>query len=306
VSFEDIAKIALDSVNDAVLAVNASGFIVYINAVAETLTGCPNGRALSRPVDEVLRIVDEETRCRAPSPTAQAISEGRVVPPGLGRILLLANGGALAIEDSAVPVRNQRAQVVGAVLVFHDARFSRRMVERIDYQAKHDSLTGLANRMLLTDRLNRAVSMAARHHRRIALLFLDIDNFKAVNDHYGHSTGDEMLRNISTAILTCVRATDTVARLGGDEFVILLTEIEQTEDAAQVAENLLHCYPGREMDGEYSRDLTLSIGVSTFPENGPSAVDLMQCADAAMYRAKALGRNNFQFFEKSANREVSS
>jgi diguanylate cyclase (GGDEF)-like protein/PAS domain S-box-containing protein len=302
VSFADIARIALATINDAVLAVDEDGRIIYFNAVAAALTGCSRDRALARPVEEVFRIIDLETRRPTASPAARAISDGTAVSLELGSSLLLEDGSDLSIEYSAVPIRNRSKQIVGALIVFHDARVSRAMADKIDYLANHDCLTGLPNRLLFTDRLNRAVSMAGRHQRRVALLFIDLDHFKEVNDRYGHAAGDELLRNVSTAILSCVRATDTVARLGGDEFVILLTEVEQTGDAAQIANKVLSCCPEQEKSRRLEHEITLSIGISTYPEDGLSAADLMQCADAAMYQAKALGRNNFRFFDESAKR----
>lgn len=294
-SFGDMAQITLNSIGDAVLVVNPQGEVIYLNTVAEKLTGWSSKAALGHPVEDVFRIVDGTTRERAVSPSRRAISEGRIVELELGSVLIRKDGTDLAIEDSAAPILNRSGAIVGAVIVFHDARESRTVTARMSHQAHHDSLTGLPNRLLLMERLNQAIGMAGRHHKQIALLFLDLDHFKEINDAYGHAVGDHLLRDIAGDIVSCVRGTDTVSRLGGDEFVILLTQVEAMRDAAQVAEKLLAKFARPRVIDGHSLKVTLSIGISSYPENGLDAGALMQNADSAMYVTKSQGRNNFQF-----------
>ncbi|HXE38027.1 MAG TPA: EAL domain-containing protein, partial [Azonexus sp.] len=192
-------------------------------------------------------------------------------------------------------------RVTGAVIVFHDVSESRAMAQKMSHLAQHDFLTGLPNRLLLTERFSRAIGQAQRHHKQVALLFLDLDYFKNINDSLGHEIGDRLLQSIAERLVGCVRTTDTVCRQGGDEFVILLSEIEHQQDAAQVADKLLTALllPHR-IDG-HELHITLSIGISIYPDDGTSADAVMQNADTAMYYAKAQGRNNYQFFTADMN-----
>lgn len=297
-SFEAMAQITLDAIGDAVLVVDSKGTLIYLNKVAETLTGWLRKEAIGRPVEQVFFIFDGITRERAKSPAQRAINEGRTVELALGSVLIRRDGSDMAIEDSAAPIRNHLGEIAGAVIVFHDARQSGAVMQEMSHNAQHDFLTGLPNRMLLTERLTQAIGMADRHRKQLALLFLDLDFFKQINDSYGHSVGDHLLQEVAAEIATCVRATDTVSRHGGDEFVILLTEIAERQDAIQVAEKLLARFAApRTIDGHELR-IHLSIGISVYPENGLDAETLMHNADTAMYNTKGNGRNSYQFFRQ--------
>ncbi|WP_162883956.1 diguanylate cyclase domain-containing protein [Chromatocurvus halotolerans] len=293
-SFGDMAQITLNAIGDAVLVADPGGKVIYMNRVAETLTGWKSAEALGKCVEDVFYIVDGNTRERMISPSKRAMHQDRIVELELGSILIRHDGTDLAIEDSAAPILNRLGQIVGAVIVFHDARESRTVTEMMSHHAQHDILTDLPNRLLLMERLTQAIGMASRSHKPIALLFLDLDHFKDINDTFGHAIGDHLLRDVAADIVSCVRATDTVSRLGGDEFVILLTQIEESRDADHVAKKLLERVArSRVVDGHRLR-VTLSIGISHYPENGLDAGALMENADAAMYCSKSEGRNKFQ------------
>ncbi|SDU22839.1 GGDEF domain-containing protein [Halopseudomonas salegens] len=293
VSFEDMAQITLDSIGDAVLVVDPQGTVIYLNKVAELLTGWSGEQALGRSVDEVFCIVDGVTRQRVTSPSQRAISEGRIVALALGSMLIRRDGTDMAIEDSAAPIHNRHGRMTGAVIVFHDARLSGSVVQEMSHLAQHDGLTGLPNRMLLVERLTQAIGIAKRHGKQVALMFLDLDHFKPINDSFGHAVGDHLLRDLAADMIGCVRATDTVSRHGGDEFVILLSEIEDRQDAALIAEKLLAKFAvPRVIDG-HALQITLSIGISVFPDDGADADSLMLKADQAMYCAKNMGRNTY-------------
>ncbi|MFN2328549.1 MAG: diguanylate cyclase domain-containing protein [Chromatocurvus sp.] len=292
-SFGDMAQITLNAIGDAVLVADPAGRVIYMNKVAETLTGWSSAESLGKPVEDIFFIVDASTRERMVSPSKRAMSQDRIVELELGSILIRHDGTDLAIEDSAAPILNRLGEIVGAVIVFHDARESRTVTEMMSHHAQHDILTDLPNRLLLLERLTQAIGMASRNHKQIALLFLDLDRFKDVNDSFGHAVGDQLLRDIAADILSCVRTTDTVSRLGGDEFVILLTQIEKLHDAAQVAEKLLEKVARPRVVDGHRLHITLSIGISAYPENGLDAATLMDHADGAMYRSKAAGRNKF-------------
>lgn len=298
VSFNDMAQITLDAIGDAVLVVDPTGNVIYLNKVAETLTGWSSEAALGRAVDEVFFVIDGATRERAISPAQRAITEGRVVELALGSVLVRRDGTDMAIEDSAAPIHNRQGRMVGAVIVFHDARQSGVVMQEMSHLAQHDFLTGLPNRALLVERLTHAIGMAKRHGKQIALLFLDLDYFKQINDAFGHTVGDHLLRDVADKIKTCVRITDTVSRHGGDEFVILLTEIEERRDTIQVAQKLLAGFAAPQVIDGTELQVSLSIGISVYPDDGSDADTLMRHADAAMYSAKAAGRNQYQFYQE--------
>jgi diguanylate cyclase (GGDEF)-like protein len=175
------------------------------------------------------------------------------------------------------------------------------MARQMAHSAEHDFLTGLPNRMLLNDRIGRAIALAARHTRKVAVLFLDLDGFKHINDSLGHPTGDKLLQSIAKRLTDCVRGSDSVSRQGGDEFVILLLELEQADDAAVTARRMLQAVAQPHFVDLHDLYVTASIGVSVYPDDGPDADTLIKNADTAMYQAKENGRRNFQFFKPAMN-----
>lgn len=296
ISFEEMARITLDAIGDGVLVVNPEGTVIYLNKVAETLTGWPSQQAVGSPVEEVFCVLDGKTREPAASPSLRAISQNQIVELAMGSVLIRRDGSELEVEDSAAPIVNREGKIAGAVIVFHDSRQSFTEINRISLLAQYDCLTRLPNRRLFMERLNHAIGMANRRGTQFALLFLDLDYFKQINDAYGHAIGDELLCEVAKDLMSCLRATDTVSRLGGDEFLILLTEIKQTQDAALVAEELLGKLALPHNIRGHNLQLTMSIGISVYPENGLDPVTLIENADTAMYSAKEAGRNNYHYF----------
>lgn len=252
-------------------------------------------------MSEVFRIVDASTRKEAPNPAKLAIRENRTVGLAANSVLIRRDGYESAIEDSAAPIHNRDGQVAGAVIVFHDVTESRTMALKMAHLAQHDFLTGLPNRALLTERLSRAIGQAHRHSKRVGLMFIDLDYFKHINDSLGHAVGDLLLQTVAARLTLCVRDTDTVCRQGGDEFVILLTEIDQTQDAAPVAEKILAAFADPCLICGNELHVSLSIGISIYPDDAEDADGVMKNADTAMYHAKAKGRNNYQFFTAEMN-----
>jgi diguanylate cyclase (GGDEF)-like protein len=175
------------------------------------------------------------------------------------------------------------------------------MAQRMAHAAEHDFLTGLPNRMLLNDRVDRAIGLSGRHTTRVAMLFLDLDGFKHINDSLGHSTGDKLLQSVARRLVECVRDSDTVSRQGGDEFVVLLSEMQQWEDAALTAKRMLLAVAKGHSIDEHDLHLTTSIGISVYPDDGLDAETLIKNADTAMYQAKENGRSRYQFFEPAMN-----
>jgi diguanylate cyclase (GGDEF)-like protein len=216
-------------------------------------------------------------------------------------VLIRSDGVEVAIEDSAAPIHDRQGHVTGAVMVFRDVSATRAMSLQMSHLAAHDFLTDLPNRMLLHDRLTQAIASARRHGHHLAVLFLDLDRFKHVNDSLGHEIGDNLLQSVAARLATCVRRSDTVSRQGGDEFLILLSEIERADDAAAVARKVIAAVTAPHAVADHDLHVTTSIGISIFPDDGPDAETLIKSADTAMYCAKDGGRNGYQFFTPEMN-----
>jgi diguanylate cyclase (GGDEF)-like protein/PAS domain S-box-containing protein len=295
------AQVTLNSIGDAVMSTDVWCNVTYLNLVAEGLTGWSREEAAGRPLDEVFRIIDAATREPVANPMRLAIQENKAVGLTPNCVLIRRDGFEAAIEDSAAPIHDRRGLVTGAVMVFHDVSAARALSLRMSYLAQHDSLTDLPNRILLDDRLTQATTRARRHRQKLAVLFIDIDRFKHINDSLGHATGDRLLQSIAQRLLTCVRSSDTVSRQGGDEFVILLSDVAHAEDAAVSAEKILQSLSAPHVVDQHELHVTVSIGIATYPDDGNDAETLLQNADFAMYHAKDCGRNNYQFFKPEMN-----
>jgi diguanylate cyclase (GGDEF)-like protein/PAS domain S-box-containing protein len=295
------AEVTLNSIGDAVLCTDSSGNVTYLNIVAEKMTGWLREEASGRPLADVFQILDGVTRQPARNPMDLAIAQNKTVGLTPNCILIRRDGHELAIEDSAAPIHDRDGHGAGAVIVFHDVSVTRSMSLEMTHSAQHDFLTDLPNRMLLNDRISHAITLALRHGKRVAVLFLDLDGFKHINDSLGHPIGDKLLQSIAKRLLDCVRGSDTVSRQGGDEFVVLLSEVEQSEDAAITARRMLQAVAGPYSIGRHDLHVTTSIGVSVYPDDGLDAETLIKNADTAMYQAKEKGRQSYQFFKSAMN-----
>jgi len=295
------AQVTLNSIGDAVMSTDEWGQVTYLNAVAEKLTGWLRAEADGHPLDEVFHIIDATTRESVPNPMMMAIRENKTVGLTPNCVLIRRDGLEAAIEDSAAPIHDRRGQVTGAVMVFHDVSVARALSLRMSYLAQHDSLTDLPNRILLNDRVTQAIALACRHRQKLALLFLDVDRFKHINDSLGHDIGDRLLQSVARRLHVCVRSSDTVSRQGGDEFVILLSEMSQQLDAAACADKILASLSTPHGIDQHELHLTVSIGIAIYPEDGTDARTLLKNADFAMYHAKDSGRSNYQFFRSDLN-----
>jgi diguanylate cyclase (GGDEF)-like protein/PAS domain S-box-containing protein len=298
------AQVTLNSIGDAVLSTDISGNVTYLNVVAEHMTGWSKKDAIGHPLADVFQIIDGATREPSPNPMELAIQQDRPVGLSANCILVRRDGHESAIEDSAAPIHDQEGHVTGAVIVFHDVSMARSMVLEMSHLAQHDVLTDLPNRLLLKDRLSQAISLARRNHHRLAVLYLDLDGFKDINDSLGHSVGDKLLQSVAARLSACVRKSDTVSRQGGDEFVILLPEVRHAEDAAVSAAKIIAELKRVHRIGEHRLLVTGSIGLSTYPENGEDAETLIKNADTAMYRAKQCGHDNYKFFVPDMSRQA--
>jgi diguanylate cyclase (GGDEF)-like protein/PAS domain S-box-containing protein len=291
------AQLTLDCIGDAVICTDLSGKITFLNPVAERMTGWPIKEATGQELAVTFHVVDAFTRKVILDPMAKATAQNRTGELPLNSVLIRRDGFEVSIEDSVAPIRGREGQVGGAVIVFRDVTATRKLEERLTHSAEHDTLTGLPNRMLLNDRLSQAIALARRQKGLAAVLFLDLDGFKEINDSLGHLIGDQVLQSVSKRMLDCVRGPDTVSRQGGDEFIVLLQELKHPDDATTTARRLLDtigCIHSIERHQIY---VTASIGVSIYPFDGEDAETLVKSADTAMYRAKKLGKHCHQFFK---------
>jgi diguanylate cyclase (GGDEF)-like protein/PAS domain S-box-containing protein len=295
------AQVTLDSIGDAVLCTDNVGCITFLNTVAERLTGWSSGEAAGRPFTDVFCIVDGVTRLPAPNPMEQAVSLKRTVGLTANCVLRRRDGIETAIEDSAAPIRDRFGLITGAVMVFRDVSAARATALAVSHRAQHDVLTNLPNRTLFNERVSLAIAEATRRQTRFAVVFIDVDRFKEINDSLGHAMGDQLLQSIAERLLLCVRNSDTVSRRGGDEFVILLSEIASAEAAALTVNTVIAAIATPHRIGGLELRVTATVGVSIYPEHGEDEETLINNADDAMYSAKGANANTCHFFESSMN-----
>jgi diguanylate cyclase (GGDEF)-like protein/PAS domain S-box-containing protein len=279
--------------------------IEYVNPAFERITGYDAGEAIGRDTAFLLGDDREQAGLQEIQLALREHRDGHAVLRNYRK-----DGSLFWNEYSIAPVRDERGEVRHFVGVMNDVTEAKTYEEQLAHQANFDTLTGLANRNLLQDRLNQAIAGARRGGGTVAAVFLDLDNFKLVNDSLGHNVGDEMLRRVAMRLKACVRESDTVARLGGDEFVLLLNARRGTEtgslesDITALMHKLLTNVSSPLMLGERAVRPTCSIGVAIHPQDGNDADTLLRNADAAMYRAKDLGRNRFQFFTADVHERI--
>jgi diguanylate cyclase (GGDEF)-like protein/PAS domain S-box-containing protein len=292
------AQVTLQSIGDAVITTDSEGRIDYMNPVAESLTGWENREAQSRLIGEVLTVIDETTREAGESPVMRCLREGRVLGLAQHTVLVDRRGQEIAIQDSAAPIRDRAGNLIGAVMVFHDVSKERRLHRALHYQASHDALTGLINRREFENRLTVAVeSVRQDAENRHALLYLDLDQFKLVNDTCGHPAGDLLLKQITGVLQSRMRSADTLARLGGDEFGILLQSctLDQGLRIAETLRQAIRDYRFNWQDGVLA--VGVSIGIVEITSDTPTVANVMSAADVACYAAKDQGRNRVQLYK---------
>ncbi len=290
-------QVTLESIGDAVITTDAAGMITYLNPVAQGLTGWSSDEACGAPLQKVFKIVNEITRKPPEDLVARCLAENRVIGLANHTILIRRDGVEFAIDDSAAPIRDRRGEVIGVVLVFHDVSQQRAMAREMNYQASHDALTGLINRREFETRLRQALETARAENKHHALCYLDLDQFKVVNDTCGHIAGDELLRQLASHLHAKLRHIDTLARLGGDEFGIVL-EGCPLDKARDIADSLRQAIAGFRFSWE-DHQFEIGVSIGLVPINAESAglADILRAADSACYVAKDLGRNRIHVYQ---------
>lgn len=290
------AQVTLHSIGDAVITTDIMGLVVFLNPVAEALTGWSTEEARGTPLVKVFHIINEKTRETVENPVEKALRLNGIVGIANHTVLIHRDGHEYAIEDSAAPIRDRDGSIIGVVLVFHDNTQSHAMAREISYQASHDALTGLVNRREFEHRLSSLISNAKTELQHHALLYIDLDQFKIVNDTCGHAAGDELLRQITFVLQGRIRGNDMLARLGGDEFGVLLEKCPLTR-AQSVAEGLIEAVSNFHFCWE-DKVFTVgaSIGLAAITEDSRDWASLLSNADTACYHAKELGRNRLHTY----------
>jgi diguanylate cyclase (GGDEF)-like protein/PAS domain S-box-containing protein len=296
---KESAQITLQSIGDGVITTDANGHVEYVNPVAEELTGWKVDDASGRPIDEIFRGFHEETCEPLENPLAVAIRRDRAIKSVRPTLLIRRDGNELYIESTASPIRDGKGTVTGGVLVFHDVSESRELNRRLSYHASHDILTGLVNRREFESRLERALKSAKARELAYALLYLDLDQFKIVNDSCGHAAGDTLLHQLGNLLKAKIRWRDTLARLGGDEFGVLL-ESCNLDEAMQTAEALRAAISDYKfMWDDRTFRLGVSIGVVPITADNEDVAALLNAADSACAAAKEAGRNRIHSFQEN-------
>ncbi len=288
---KDLAQITLQSIGDAVIVTDPESTIEYLNPVAEELLGLNWQQAVGQSFRAAVKLYNETTREEIESPVVRCLRERAVIQLTGNAVLLNAHGEEMAVEDSAAPIFNHKRVLTGVVVVFSNVNEKRKLEREMRWQASHDALTGLENRRTFEERLNSTVAIARSANSQHALLYLDLDQFKLINDTSGHAAGDRMLGDIATLLKSKLRDIDVVARLGGDEFGVLLVNCPLA-DAVRVAETLRECVADfRFIADQNIYSNTVSIGLVAINNNSQNVTELMISADAACYVAKEKGRN---------------
>ncbi|MDR3751939.1 MAG: EAL domain-containing protein [Terracidiphilus sp.] len=295
------AMVTLNSIGDAVICTDREGNISFLNPVAEAMTGWTLKEVAGHPLTEAFCIIDAATGQIAPNPMTKALGENSPAKMPVNCILIRRDGQHLFIEDSVAPIRDSNGMEAGAVMVVRDVTLARALSAQLIHLAEHDALTGLPNRLLLNDRLGQAIARASRDKALLAVLFVDLDGFKLINDSLGHRIGDQLLESVAKRLLKCIRTPDSVGRQGGDEFIVLLSDMQRPEDAAIAAKRILKAIAKPHFIANRDLHIAASVGVSIFPDDALDAETLIRNADTAMYKAKESGGQTFKFFQSEMN-----
>ena len=289
----------VESSNDAIIVKDLNGIITNWNSGAERIFGYRASEIIGCSISLLIPPdrLEEESKIMKLVKRGKLTDHFETVRWGKG-------DKPIDVSVTISPVKNSEGKIIGASKIARDITQRKGSQERIQYLAHYDSLTGLPNRTLLADRMKIAIGNAARYSKRLALLFVDLDRFKLVNDSLGHEIGDKLLKVAAERMQSTIRHIDTISRLGGDEFIVLLSQIVAAEDAARVAEKLIAAVSEPYRIEEHELLLTASVGISIYPESGTQANSLLRNADASMYSAKESGRNRYRFYTEDLTSRV--
>ncbi len=293
------ASATLKAIEDAVISTDNQGCIEFMNAAAETMLACTLTEAKQQPLSDFCKILDSD---HSPLSTGYTLSPD--VLDSEPKIVRNKEGDEYSVRISNSPIYTQNDQLAGVVYALSDLSEIININKKILFVATHDELTGLPNRVLLQDRLEQAIITCTREKNIFAILFIDLDGFKKINDAMGHASGDLLLKEVSNRLRNWVRLSDTIARWGGDEFIVLLDNLTHLTDATEVAVKIQQSLTTPFNLNDQKVYVTPSIGISLFPEDGQEAESLLAKADAAMYNVKSNGCNSFSFYSKELENQA--
>jgi diguanylate cyclase (GGDEF)-like protein/PAS domain S-box-containing protein len=288
----------LEDANDLIFSVKPDGKFLYANQAWERVLGYDRHNLTDLSLEDVID-ADMRVKCMA---EIEKATRGEKIDPLEGR--LIADGGETVDVEGTITCSFQNDEAGAVWVICRDISSRKKAQEQLYFMAHHDQLTSLPNRLFFADRLRQAQALAKRLKHKCGILYLDLDRFKIINDTLGHAIGDVLLQEVGKRLSSCVREVDTVARIGGDEFAIVLVNLSQAVDAEQVATKILKSLAKPVQAEEHELFITTSIGVSLYPEHDDNPDSLLKKADAAMYQAKAQGRNNFQIYDQSMDHDA--
>lgn len=289
-------RVTLNSIGDAVIATDNNGLVTFMNTIAERMVGWRLRDAKGLKVERVMKLQDSNTKQELRNPLYLALKEQRIVSLVLNCEVVSKSGSCYAIEDSAAPIRNEKGEVIGGIMVFHDVSNAMALANRMSHVASHDSLTDLPNRISLQESLVCACQTSIDTRHKVTVLLIDIDHFKYLNDSLGHQYGDELICLMAQRLNALLPEKCTLARVGGDEFVVLMQEVEEIEEIKALASSLLSAMHEQFKLADQLYSISMSMGISIYPDDATDSEQLMRHADVAMYRAKQEGRNRYNFF----------
>ncbi len=292
----ELAQVTLRSIGDAVLTTDPQLRVTSLNPIAAAMTGWSEAEAQGRPIEEVFVVRNAQTGRDLVNPLRTAIANNSIVDLAGHSVLRHRNGFDTPVEDSSAPIHDHAGNVIGGVLVFHDISETRSLALKMIHLTQHDVLTGLANRSQVHGHIQLALDTAARRQQPGAVLYIDLDNFKQVNELYGHATGDRALRALVAQLRSGLPGDELLSRYGGDEFVVALPHLESTGEALSVCQRLLTLCAQTTLPEVPDLALRMSIGVSLFPDDAEDPESLLQHAEAALRAAKAHGQHSYRFF----------
>ncbi|GLX80386.1 hypothetical protein tinsulaeT_37260 [Thalassotalea insulae] len=297
-------KVTLNSIGDGVIVTDSKGYITFINPIAEDLTGMIGSDALGQHIECVMSLRDATSGEKSINPAVMALQEKRRVAMALNCQLTSIQGQVYRVEDSAAPIFDDMQNLIGSVMVFHDISEAVAMSVKMNHLANNDHLTGLPNRILLHDRITRAIRISHSRKLSVGLLLVDIDHFKYLNETIGHQNGDLLIKMVATRLERLMDEKFTLSRVGGDEFAIVIPEMRYPSIASALASEIIEQMKSPFLLNHQEYTLSVSIGISISPTDADTEETLMRHADTAMFRAKKQGRNNICYFSDALEEEL--
>ncbi|MGD0961716.1 MAG: CHASE2 domain-containing protein, partial [Methylomonas sp.] len=298
---KQLARATLHSIAEAVITTDAQGLIVYLNPAAEVLTGFSQQTAKGLDINAVVKLINngDKNSLDGFDDFLHQLRSNQTVRETTPRYIVNEAGRECAVQISASPIKEKSNKISGAVFALNDITETLQISSKISYLATHDPLTGLANRILLRQQMDKAIASCNRHGNFFAVLFIDLDDFKKVNDGMGHAVGDLLLIEVASRLLANIRQIDSVARWGGDEFVVLLNQLPAEDEISNIIVMIFERLSPPYLLEEQTLYVTSSMGISVYPKDGLTVDELLVNADAALYQVKDQGRNNMGFFSGS-------